>query len=180
SGMGTTVSEYPTFSWYMPCIEYASGHDLKFVLKDANGKELYSVKYPLPDKVDAGIRSITLPPFVNLPPLEVNQKYYWQVGLIDPGDSSKNIYIDGGVKRVEEDPNLVQRLNQATPQKRVVIYANDRLWYETLTTLVELRRQSPNDENLAEAWHKLLTSVGLGKIREKALFLFEQASRTNN
>ncbi|NEO82271.1 DUF928 domain-containing protein, partial [Moorena sp. SIO4G3] len=45
SGMGTTVSEYPTFSWYMPCIKYASGHDLKFVLKDANGKELYSVKY---------------------------------------------------------------------------------------------------------------------------------------
>ncbi|NEQ84437.1 MAG: DUF928 domain-containing protein, partial [Moorea sp. SIO2I5] len=104
--------------------------------------------------------------------------YYWQVGLIDPGDSSKNIYIDGGVKRVEEDPNLVQRLKQATPQQRVVIYANDRLWYETLTTLVDLRRQRPDDKNLAEAWNKLLASVGLGAIAEKPLF--EHASRTNN
>ncbi|NEO19936.1 MULTISPECIES: DUF928 domain-containing protein [unclassified Moorena] len=178
SGMGTTVSEYPTFSWYMPCIKYASGHDLKFVLKDANGKELYSVKYPLPDTVYPGFRSITLPPFVNLPPLEVNQKYDWQVGLIDPGDSSNNIYIDGGVKRVEEDPNLGQSLKQATLQQRVAIYANDRLWYETLTTLLELRRQSPKDENLEEAWNKLLASVGLGGIAKKTLF--EQASRTNN
>ncbi|NEQ88427.1 MAG: DUF928 domain-containing protein, partial [Moorea sp. SIO2I5] len=116
SGMGTTVAKYPTFSWYMPCMESTLGLYLKFLLKDAYGKELYSVKYPLPHTVYSGIRSITLPSFVNLPPLEVNQKYYWQVGLIDPGDSSKNIYIDGGVKRVEEDPNLVQRLKQATPQ----------------------------------------------------------------
>ncbi|NEN95278.1 MAG: DUF928 domain-containing protein, partial [Moorea sp. SIO3I7] len=89
-----------------------------------------------------------------------------------------NIYIDGGIKRVKEDPNLVQGLKQATPQQRVAIYANHRLWYETLTTLVELRRQHPNDQNLAEAWHKLLTSVGLDPIAKKPLF--EQASRTNN
>lgn len=177
SRMGTTVAEYPTFSWYMPSMESA-GLDLKFVLKDADGKELYSVNYPLPDQVNAGIRSITLPPFVNLPPLEVNQKYDWQVGLIDPGCSLNNIYIDGGVKRVEEAPKLVQRIKQATPQQRVAIYVNDRLWYETLTTLVELRRQSPNDENLKEALHKLLTSVGLDPIAKKPLF--EQASRTNN
>ncbi|NEO38378.1 MAG: DUF928 domain-containing protein [Moorea sp. SIOASIH] len=178
SGMGTTLAEYPTFSWYMPCIVFASGLYLNLVFKNADGKELYSVKYPLPDTVDPGIRSITIPPFVNLPPLEVNQNYHWQVRLIDPGDSSNNIYIDGGVKRVEEDPNLAQLLKQATPQQRVAIYANDRLWYETLTTLVELRRQSPNDENLKEALHKLLTSVGLDPIAKKPLF--EQASRTNN
>ncbi|NET81323.1 MAG: DUF928 domain-containing protein [Moorea sp. SIO1F2] len=177
STMGTTVAEYPTFSWYMPSIESALGLSLKFVLKDADGKELYSVKYPLPDTVYPGIRSITLPPFVNLPPLEVNQKYDWQVGLIDSLCPFNNIYIDGRVKRVEEDPNLAQSLKQATPQQRVVIYVNDRLWYETLTTLVELRRQSPNDENLAEAWHKLLISVGLDPIAKKPLF--EQASRTN-
>ncbi|WP_424102471.1 DUF928 domain-containing protein [Moorena producens] len=178
SGIGRTLAKYPTFSWYMPCMESASGVYLKFVLKDAYGKELYSVKYPLPHTVNAGIRSITLPTFVNLPPLEVNQKYYWQVGLIDPVYSSNNIYIDGGVKRVEENPNLAQRLKQATPQQRVVIYANDRLWYETLTTLVELRRQRPNDKNLAEAWNKLLASVGLGAIAEKPLF--EHASKTHN
>ncbi|NEP48081.1 MAG: DUF928 domain-containing protein [Moorea sp. SIO3C2] len=178
SRMGTTVAEYPTFSWYMPSIESALGLHLKFVLKDADGKEVYSVKYPLPDTVNAGIRSITLPSFVNLPPLEVNHNYDWQVGLINPNCSLNNIYIDGGVKRVAEDPNLAQRLKQATPQQRVAIYANDRLWYETLTTLVELRRQRPNDENLAEAWHKLLTSVGLDPIAKKPLF--EQASRTNN
>ncbi len=178
SGMGTTVAEYPTFSWYMPCMESASGLDLEFVLKDAIGNEVYSVKYPLPDTVDAGIRSITLPTFVNLPPLEVHQNYDWQVRLIDPNNSSNNIYIDGAVKRVKENPNLAERLKQATPQQRVVIYVNDRLWYETLTTLLELRRQRPNDENLAEAWHKLLTSVGLDPIAKKPLF--EQASRTNN
>lgn len=178
SGMGTTVAEYPTFSWYMPCIENASGLYLDFVLKDADGKEVYLVKYPLLGTVNSGYTSITLPSFVNLPPLEVNQEYYWQVGLINPGDLSKNMYIDGGIKRVEEDPNLVQRLKKATAQQRVAIYANDRLWYETITTLVELRRQRPNDKNLAEAWNKLLASAGLGEIAEKSWF--EQASRNNN
>ncbi|NEO62579.1 MAG: DUF928 domain-containing protein, partial [Moorea sp. SIO4G2] len=39
SRMGTTVAEYPTFSWYMPSMESALGLSLKFVLKDADGKE---------------------------------------------------------------------------------------------------------------------------------------------
>ncbi|HBB34734.1 MAG TPA: hypothetical protein DDZ80_09825 [Cyanobacteria bacterium UBA8803] len=35
------------------------------------------------------------------------------------------------------------------------------LWYETVGTLIELLREYPNDENLADAWKTLLNSVGL-------------------
>jgi hypothetical protein len=63
--------------------------------------------------------------------------------------------------RVRPDPTLAQRIQQATPKDRVALYANAGLWYETVATLVELRRARPNDNELAQAWNKLLNSVGL-------------------
>ncbi|MBD0346251.1 MAG: DUF928 domain-containing protein, partial [Coleofasciculus sp. Co-bin14] len=41
-----------------------------------------------------------------------------------------------------------------------------RLWYETLETLIELRRDRPNDPTLTDAWKTLLSSVGLDVISD--------------
>ncbi|MEQ8538247.1 MAG: DUF928 domain-containing protein [Coleofasciculus sp. D1-CHI-01] len=34
-----------------------------------------------------------------------------------------------------------------------------RIWYETLGTLIEMWRELPDDQDVADAWNKLLKSV---------------------
>ncbi|HEY9652570.1 MAG TPA: DUF928 domain-containing protein [Coleofasciculaceae cyanobacterium] len=177
SGIGTTVAEYPTISWYVPQTRATS---IKFVLRDANNQNIYSAEYPLAKSLDAvtntvvtppGIKSLTLPPLANFSPLKIGQKYSWQLTLTcDSTNQNDDILINGGIERVSIDPTLAQRLQSATQKQRVILYSDARLWYETLNTLMELKRDRPNDPEIAEAWAKLLGSVGLQAIAQEPLF----------
>ena len=162
SRMGLTVAEYPTVSWYMP---KTSASALEFVLWDATDNEIYRAKYALA-KDERGlvrdtpnIMSLTLPAFASLSPLEIGQEYHWELTLIS--ESQDGVAREGKIKRVEADPTLALRAHEATPQERVALYADKRLWYETLTTLLELRRETPNDKELEAALDRLLKSANL-------------------
>jgi hypothetical protein len=139
---------------------------VQFVLRDASGDRVYEVQYSLSDSAEeeaaSGIMSITLPAFANLSPLEMGQEYSWELALkCDPPDSSQDIVVQGKIQRVAVEPDMVRQLQRATPQERLTLYAGERLWYDTLDTLMELKRDRPEDTDLAAAWDKLLTSVGL-------------------
>jgi hypothetical protein len=166
--IGETIAEYPTVFWYMP---ETVASQLDFVLKDANQEEIYSTTYTLAKSADntvvgsPGIMSLSLPAFANLPPLKLNQEYFWIVALVcSPTDRSLDVFAGGGIKRVQADPTLARQVRQARPQERIALYANKRLWYETLATLVELQRDRPNSNDLRSAFNKLLTSVGLQRL----------------
>jgi hypothetical protein len=168
SGFGETIAEYPTVFWYTP---KTVATELDFVLKDANEEEIYSTTYTLAKSADntvvgsPGIMSLSLPAFANLPPLKLNQEYFWTLALVcSPTDRSQDVIVGGGIKRVQPDPTLARRVQQATPQERIALYANNRLWYETLATLVELQRDRPNSNDLTSAFNKLLSSVGLQRL----------------
>ncbi|MFB8787779.1 MAG: DUF928 domain-containing protein, partial [Potamolinea sp.] len=99
--------------------------------------------------------------------LKIGQEYRWQLAVrcnYLTSDQSEDTYVEGRLKRVLPPPNLESRLQQANPQERVALYAQANLWYETLGTLVALRRDRPNDPILAEAWNKLLRVIDLPKI----------------
>lgn len=170
SKLGATASAYPKLFWYMP---KSSASEVELVVRDTQERDLYSANYQLAKSADGwvvgspGIMSFSLPAFANFSPLEMDQEYHWLLRIICPSepyalsDTSKDIFVGGGIMRVKPDPTLTQRLQQATPQDRVALYANAGLWYETVATLVDLRRDRPNDYELAQAWNKLLNSVGL-------------------
>ena len=164
SGIGSTAAEYPTVFWYQP---QTSASVAEFVLFDANQQEIYSTKYSLAHSAEgvtaaSGIMSIPLPAFANFSPLEIDQEYQWKLSLIcDPMDRSADLVIEGKIQRVVQDSSLELRLQQATSQERLALYAENRLWYEALGTLVDLRRTLPEDAELASAWDKLLESVNL-------------------
>ncbi len=164
SGIGETLAEYPTISWYLP---ETTAQGVEFVLQDADGQEVYSVNYALAQSekgvVEPGIMSLTIPPFAKMSPLEIGKEYNWKLKVMcDRGDSSSFKYeLGGGLKRVTINPTLERRIQQATPQERVALYTEARLWYETLNTMLELQQESPNDQELASTWDKLLSSVGL-------------------
>jgi hypothetical protein len=170
--VGATTAEYPTVYWYIP---QTSASTVEFMLQDANEQDVYYTKYLLAKSAKGvventpRIMSLSLPAFSNLSPLKIGQEYKWSLKLIcgDPVDASADPFVDGKIKRVAADPALLRRISQATPQDRVALYADARLWYETLSTLIELQRDRPNNREVAEALDKLLTSVGLDKISQK-------------
>jgi len=189
SGVGKTIAEYPTLSWYLP---KNTAWGVELMVRNAKGEEIYSTKYAFAHYTGQdsqgdekqyvvgapGIMSLTLPNLESsvLPP-ETGQTYKWTLKLIcDTQEPSGDVYVDGAFERVEPDPNLVRRIQQATPEQRVAIYASERLWYETLNTLVELRRDRPNDQGLKAAWSQLLRSVELEQIVEEPV---AQGVRTN-
>jgi hypothetical protein len=153
----------------------------QFVLKDnveqeqekdnvEQEQEVYSIKYLLQKSQGTdqsvvgtpGIMSLTLPVATSMSPLTIGQEYHWELTLIcDSAESSNIPPIEGEIKRVEPNPTLAARLQQATPQERVTLYVEENLWYDAVATLVELGRDRPNDPNLAAIWDKLLTSQGL-------------------
>ncbi|MBD2740382.1 DUF928 domain-containing protein [Coleofasciculus sp. FACHB-1120] len=164
-GVGLTVAEYPTFSWYMPA---TSARSAEFVLMDANEREVYKANFAIAGR--PGIYSLNLPTSANLPPLAQNQEYYWEVSVIcNANDREKNVVVGGAIRRVAPDPALTRQIQRATLRERVGLYAQARLWHETLATLLELRRLSPNDSTLASDWKKLLVSVQLDKVANEPL-----------
>lgn len=177
SGVGNTSATYPTIFWYMPQLatEAAPSPTVEFVLRDANKQEVYSAKYPLAKNAEGivgapGLMSLNI---ASIYPLQVNQEYHWDVTLRCDSksiDRSQDMFIVGAIKRVAPDPALALRVQRATPQERVALYAKAQLWYETLDAIVELRRDRPNDPLLADAWNKLLNSVDLNTISGEPLF----------
>ena len=179
-----TASEYPMVTWYMP--EMTSNEDdapapaIIFTLKDASNpqenKEVYTATYPL-TKAGTGINGT--PGIMSLPiahpyALEVGKKYYWELRVTcnaDDPDRSADQYVKGEITRVAlNDPTFTQQLQQATAEERVVLYAKKQLWYEMLSDLVNLRRDRPTDQNLAEAWNTLMNMVDLKLTAKEPLF----------
>lgn len=172
SGVGATFAEYPTVHWYMPEISTEDKPELDFVLKEQGSQQvIYSARYTLGKSEDGtlvdtpGIKSLAVPPFANIPPLEVDQEYQWEVTVIcepnNTSDRSGDLFVHGKIKRVQLDQDLILKLQQANLQERIALYADNRLWYETVSEIVELRRNRPYDRELAEAWNKLISSVDL-------------------
>ncbi len=184
-GIGKTAAEYPTIFWYMP---QTTASQVEFTLRDAKNQELYSVRYNLAKSTKGvmgapGIMSLTLPAFSNYPPLEIGQEYHWDLALIcdaTGGDRSGDIVVSGGIKRVQPSAALSVPSVQATPEQRIAMYADNQLWYETVTALIDLRRARPNDPNLADAWNTLLNSVGLSAVAREPLFQGASNITTNN
>lgn len=170
---GRTIAEHPTVFWYMPS---TSASSLEIVLQDANNNVVYSTQYELAKSTGgnasaAGLMSLTIPASASVAPLKVGQKYRWELALIcNAVDRSKDIVVEGKIERVAPAPTLERRLQQATHQERIALYADAQLWYETVDALVDLRRSSPNDIDLADAWNTLFNSVGLETIAQEPLF----------
>jgi hypothetical protein len=144
---------------------------------DASEREVYKANFAIAG--NPGIYSLNLPASANLPPLAQDKEYHWAVSVIcNAKDREKNIVVGGAIKRIATDPAFARQIQQASLRERVGLYAQARLWHETLATLLELRRLSPNDSTLASDWKKLLLSVELSKVASEPLVQSAASRRT--
>jgi hypothetical protein len=165
SNIGLTVEESPSFFVYIP----QTSAKVEFTLLTENEDDVVYETAFKPTK--AGVVSVTLPPASgSRKPLEIGKRYVWSFSMVcDPNDRSADLVVKGWVQRITPQPALKSDLSNPDPRARLGVYAKNGLWYETLTTLAELRLQTPNDSALATEWVQLLQSQGLESVANQPL-----------
>lgn len=163
SNRGLTVAERPTFFVAVP--GNAISAELSLWDEDYNG--IYQTALSLTEV--SGIIGIALP--ADAPDLAPGKSYKWSLAVIcDASNRNRDAVVEGWVQRTEPNANLLAGLEKAeTPLEKATLYAQNGFWYDSVSALAELRRQRPDDADLAGQWKQLLMSVGLDEIANKPL-----------
>lgn len=167
-----TSASHPTFWFYVPYPLTNRGPEpitLKFVLKDEQDTVRYETTFTPPAAAPAGIVSLRLTG--ESATLQENRTYRWYflVYCNDPQHLYEPTFIDGLIRREPLERDRQQALAQATPNERFLLYAQERLWYDTLTALAEARRADPTNAQLQSAWEDVLQGVNLDEFREEPI-----------
>ncbi|ERT08536.1 hypothetical protein M595_1466 [Lyngbya aestuarii BL J] len=178
STLGRTALEKPTIYYYIPTsLETVL---VKFELLDEEDDTLYEKTLEMKE-TKAGVIGLDLSQYEDAPTLEVNKNYHWYLTIRcepDTFDPSGDIVINGWINRVALSPNQLQALESEQPSERLNLYAEEALWYETVSTLAQLRLSNPEDTVIQQRWAELLNSVGLGDIAPQPLISSELIQST--
>jgi Domain of Unknown Function (DUF928) len=152
---GLTIAAQPTFWFYVPYIstEKFPKRVARFVLLDEDDRPVWNelmnvelrdhpqlVEYPLPYALETG------------------KLYNWYFSVICDADKlSRNSTVRGWVQRTEPPLDLQRNLREAPYFEQYLAYANNDLWFEMVSSLVNIRRSFPfaNQDN----WSILLAHL---------------------
>jgi len=171
TNLGLTTAVYPRFFWYSPRTRAKFAQFTLYEVDEATMENKISI-YTSTFRISgtSGIASLPLPNTTFLPPLTVGKDYHWSLALIcNPDNREQNITVDGWVQRIAPAAAFTNQLGATKSQDLPTLYANNGLWFDTVTTLAEQRCANPNDTSLAASWAQLLKSVKLDTIAEQPL-----------
>ncbi|MEG4493827.1 DUF928 domain-containing protein [Microcoleus sp. D3_18_C4] len=164
SNIGLTLTESPTFFVYVS----QPAAQVEFILLNADESEVVYETTLKNDK--AGIVGVSLSEKDKTKNIEVGKRYVWSFALAcDPLERSGDYIVKGWMQRIEPQANLKNDLANPDPMAKVIAYAKNGIWYETLATLAEMRRRAPDDSRLTAEWTQLLQSQGLESIATQPL-----------
>jgi hypothetical protein len=167
--IGRTVSDYPTFFFYLP---QTDAELAELILEDESGNQIY--QQDLTIKNLSGVIGVSIPANTNVPPLEVGKSYTWKFTVVcDAEDRSSDQLETGIVRRVELSADILSQLEAADPRQKTVIYAENGIWQDALSNLAAARRANPSDTDLAADWESLLDSVALPEIAKEPIVEME-------
>jgi hypothetical protein len=155
---GTTVSEHPTIMVYFPA---SKAEEAVFSIKDQAGNTHYQATIPVAGK--SGIIAVKLP--ANAPALAVGKNYQWFLALkVDGQLSPSTPYVDGWIKRIQPNAELLMAIQQHDALKRAEALGKNGVWYDCVATLAALYVAQPNNSTIINQWKELLSSVSLKDI----------------
>ncbi|MEG4813405.1 DUF928 domain-containing protein [Microcoleus sp. K5-D4] len=164
SNMGLTLTESPTFFVYVS----QPAAQVEFILLNEDESEVVYETTLKNDK--AGIIGVSLSEKDQTKNIEVGKRYVWSFALAcDPLERSGDYIVKGWMQRIEPQANLKNDLANPDPMAKVIAYAKNGIWYETVATLAEMRRLAPDDSRLTTEWTQLLQSQGLESIAAQPL-----------
>jgi hypothetical protein len=129
TNIGQTVSQFPTFSWFVPDSQPLP-MEFRLYKYDSQGRSQLSEKVKMISK--PGIMQRSLPR--DRSGLAINQTYRWQVVLFcNPNRPSSALVTEAIVKVVEISPNLKQRLATTNNTlEKAELFAKSNFWYDAL------------------------------------------------
>jgi hypothetical protein len=150
----TTAAPNPTLFVYVPQTQARAA---EIVVVDDNGDDVYLSRLTLTNT--SGVVKASLPATVAL---ETGKNYTWQFSLIcNPLNRREDVFVRGMFRRTELASQDKARLARTAPLAQANLYAERRLWNETVTTVAQLRSSAPRE------WEELLRSVGLGMLAQE-------------
>lgn len=156
---GLTTQGQPVLYWYL---SQPTKHSIEFTLNDDHSIDPI-IEAKLKDSNTKGIHSIRLSDY-NYTLLQ-GVEYQWFVTVVrDPEQRSKDIIATGTIRRVEPSKTLNEELKQAGKADVPALYADQGIWYDTLSALSELINASPDDKSFLEKRTSLLQQVGLTEV----------------
>jgi hypothetical protein len=124
-------------------------------LRDEQGNGIYQTMFDLGET--PGIQGIQLP--ITAPALEVGRRYQWSIAMIcHPDDRLRDQVADAWIQRIDLPASLSQQLQNAAIAEQASLYAQNGIWYDTISTLAEFVSQSENSTVATNAWQQLLSS----------------------
>jgi hypothetical protein len=164
SNIGLTLTDSPTFFVYVS----QPAAQVEFVLLNEDESEVVYESSVKTDK--AGIVGVSLSDKDKTKNIEVGKRYVWSFALAcDPQERSGDYIIKGWMQRIEPPATLKSALANPNPRARLIAYAKNGIWYETLATLAQMRSLAPDDARLKTEWTQLLQSQKLEAIADKPL-----------
>lgn len=160
---GRTTSDRPTFWFYLPN-QLTDKTPIEFVLQDDADNYVYNTRFNAPG-TRSGLINIPIP--ANVKSLEVGKTYSWTLSVYcDPAKPSTSVSVKGTIQRVNLDPTLQKRLQEATPIEQAKIYAANGIWFEAFNTLAKLYYSNSEQKSIATAWVNLLQQAKLESLTQ--------------
>lgn len=157
SNVSLTTQARPDFFWYMPATTTGT---VIFKL-EGDGELLYRTEFQADGQ--EGIAQLSLPSGIGAVDLQAGKSYRWSVELncdIDNPESVKFAF-SSTINRQQTSPELSSQLKVASSLNQAELYAENGIWMDSLSALVDLQCDpAMRDEGLA-AWSALLKSVDL-------------------
>jgi hypothetical protein len=161
----STTSAHPMLFVNIPA--ELSGKTAEFsVQNEGSDQEIHETKFNLTGK--PGIVGMRIPN--TAPPLELGQKYLWQVSVIcNDNNPQERLNAGSWIERVPIDRTLATRIDRATAREKPALYAEAGIWQDTVSTLAELLYRNPNDQSLTQDWASLMQSANLNNVANQPI-----------
>jgi hypothetical protein len=154
---GLTHAAQPTLYWYLA---KATTTRIDVTIQDPDSVEpLLEVQLPLP--VAAGVHRIQLADHgVRLQP---EKSYQWFVSLVPDPQRRSSDFVAGAWIRL--DPTT-EGLRATPDARKVVVYAENGIWYDAIASVSEQIDAAPRDAALRVQRAALLEQVGLSEVAD--------------
>jgi Domain of Unknown Function (DUF928) len=154
--LGLTSHEQPSLYWFLSA---PTKYPIKFTLIEAKAQKPL-VEIPISHAIQPGVQAVRLADY-NVR-LKTGVQYQWYVAVVtDPEQRSKDIISGGEIERVDLDPGVRTKLEQAGKSNAAFVYAEEGFWYDALSALADLIATTPGDSIYHKQRAALLSQVGL-------------------
>ena len=173
NSVGITASTTPQLFFSIP--QTNKTHLIEFVVRNQQDELVYEALLETKDR--AGIIAIELPENLQQESLKTNENYHWYLSMIcNEQKRSHDIVVEGLLKRIEIEPTLSQKLQNADPIEQASLYQQQGIWHDALS-IVAQEQKNTNHRGAARAkWTELLSALGLGELADRPLIEAEKSS----